>query len=136
MTRDPTLSAPRSLEILLVVSAHDVRRALQLRLRGHGLDVRAYGSGAALLADPRAGSAAGLVADDRAGGGNGFDVLKGLRDRSWTGPALLITETLSAELALRAREAGFSQVLDKGALDRTLVEAVDRMLQSARPSAV
>ena len=116
-------------QVLLVEDDHGVRRSLQLLLRGRGLDVRAYASGAALLADPRALSAACLVADYRMPEMSGFDVLRGLRDLGWKGRALLITGFPSAELVAQARQAGFGHVVEKPLVDSVLVEAVERMIR-------
>ncbi len=127
MTHDPMSSEQGRPRVLLVEDDHGVRRSIQLLLRGRGLDVRAYASGAALLADPRALSAACLVADYRMPEMSGFDILRGLRDLGWRGPALLITGFHSAELVARARRAGFGHVVEKPLVDSVLVEAVERM---------
>jgi FixJ family two-component response regulator len=127
MTHDLMPSEQRRPQVLLVEDDHGVRRSLQLLLRGRGLDVRAYASGAALLADPHALSAACLVADYRMPEVSGFDVLRGLRDLGWMGRALLISGFPSADLVARAHQAGFSDVIEKPLLDSVLVEAVERL---------
>jgi FixJ family two-component response regulator len=127
MIRDMMSSEQIRPQVLLVEDDHAVRRSLQLLLRGRGLDVRAYASGAALLADPGALSASCLVADYRMPEVNGFDVLQGLRDLGWMGQALLITGFPSAELMARARQAGFSHVVEKPLVDSVLLEAVERL---------
>lgn len=114
-------------QVLLVEDDHGVRRSLQLLLRGRGLEVRAYASGAALLADPRALSAACLVADYRMPEVNGFDVLRGLRDLGWRGQAILISGFPSADLLARAHQAGFSDMVEKPLVDSVLFEAVERL---------
>jgi FixJ family two-component response regulator len=130
MTRDLMSSEQSRLQVLLVEDEHGVRRSLQLLLRGRGLDVRAYASGAALLADPLALSAACLVADYKMPELSGFDVLRGLRDLGWMGQALLITGFYSAELVARARQVGFSGVFEKPLVDSGLVEAVERLTRA------
>ena len=127
MIRDLMSSEQNLPQVLLVEDDHGVRRSLQLLLRGRGLEVRAYASGAALIADPRALSAACLVADYRMPEVDGFAVLRGLRDLGWTGQALLITAFHSTELVARAHQAGFSHVMEKPLVERALVEAVERM---------
>ncbi|MBC7667964.1 response regulator [Caulobacter sp. DWR2-3-1b2] len=127
MNRDLIPSEQSRPQVLLVEDDHGVRRSLQLLLRGRGLDVRAYASGAALLADPRALSAACLVADYKMPELSGFDVLRGLLDLGWTGQALLITGFHTAELVARAHQAGFSGVVEKPLVDSVLVEAVERL---------
>ncbi|WP_425997973.1 response regulator [Caulobacter sp. DWR1-3-2b1] len=123
-------SAQNRPQMLLVEDDHGVRRSLQLLFRGRGLDVRAYASGAALLADPRALSASCLVADYKMPELSGFDVLRGLRDLGWRGQALLITGFHSAELVARAHEAGFSHVVEKPLVDSVLLEAVKRLTRA------
>jgi FixJ family two-component response regulator len=132
MTRVLMSSEQGRPQVLLVEDDHGVRRALQLLLRGRGLDVRAYASGLALLADPRALSAACLVTDYRMPEVSGFDVLRGLRDLGWMGKALLITGFYSAELVARAHQAGFSDVVEKPLVDRVLVEAVERLARGSQ----
>ena len=122
-------------QVLLVEDDHGVRRSLQLLLRGRGLDVRAYASGAALLADPRALSAACLVADYRMPEVNGFDVLQGLRDLGWMGQALLITGFHAADFVSRAHQAGFTEVVEKPLVDGVLIEAVERIARPLGPAA-
>jgi FixJ family two-component response regulator len=60
---------------------------------------------------------------------SGFDVLRGLRDLGWRGRALLITGFYSAELAARAHQAGFSDVVEKPLADSVLIEAVERLVR-------
>ncbi|CAN5583864.1 N/A [soil metagenome] len=118
--------------VLLVEDDHGVRRSLQLLLRGRGLEVRAYASGAALLADPLAMSASCLVADYRMPIVDGLHVLKGLRALGWTGSALLVTGFYSPELVARALAAGFSQVIEKPMAEAPLAEAVERLARAPR----
>jgi FixJ family two-component response regulator len=118
--------------VLLVEDDHGVRRSLQLLLRGRGLDVRAYASGAALLADPAVLSASCLVADYRMPEVDGLHVLRGLRDLGWIGRALLVTGFYSAELVARAQAAGFSQVIEKPLVDVALAEVVERLAREPR----
>jgi FixJ family two-component response regulator len=100
---------------------------MQLLLQGRGFDVKAYGSAEALLADPDMENAACLVADYRLGELNGIAVLETLRDRGWIGPAMLITAFGSAELAARAKTAGFDEVFDKPFKDHAFVTALERV---------
>jgi CheY-like chemotaxis protein len=110
--------------ILLVEDEPAVRRSLQLVLLGSGYAVRSYGSGAALLADPGARHAKGVVADYRLPDSDGLAVLRALKAAGFDGRAILVTAFHSPELAARARDAGFSQVLQKPLADRLLRDAV------------
>ena len=117
----PAQQRPR---LLLVEDDAGVRRSLQLLLRARGFDVRAYAQGESLLADPLAQDACCFVADYRLETTDGITVLSNLRERGWSGPALLITAFLSAELAERALAHGFDRVLEKPFHERELSDAV------------
>jgi len=118
-------SSPRERPtILLVEDEPSVRRSLQLVLQGSGFAVRAYGSGAAVMADPDAPKASAIVADYRLPDGDGLHVLRALRERGFTVPAILVTAYGSPNLIESAREAGYARVLEKPLGDRMLREAV------------
>lgn len=104
-----------------------VRRSLQLLLHGHGYEVRAFATGAALLADPSAEEAACIIVDYRLPDGTGLDVLRALRKRGWDGPALLITAFPSSGLTAQAHAEGFCDVIEKPLLDQSLSQTVDRL---------
>lgn len=122
---------PERLRLLLVEDDAAVRRSLQLLFRARGFDVRAYATGAALLADPVARDASCIIADYRLEGTDGIEVLSRLRDRGWSGPAVLITAFPSADLAERALAHGFSQVLEKPFREHALGDAVARLTGGA-----
>ena len=118
--------------ILLVEDEPAVRRALQLVLQGSGFSVRSQASSAAALGDPLALQAAAIVADYRLPDGDGLNLLRGLRQRGFAGPAILITAYGSPDLAASAREAGYARILEKPLPDRVLREAVVALLADHR----
>ncbi|MCK9541304.1 MAG: response regulator [Novosphingobium sp.] len=117
--------------LLLVEDDAGVRRSLQLLLHARGFDVRAYATGASLLADRLAWQACCLVADYRLDAIDGIEVLVRLRSGGWRGPAVLITAFPSDDLTRRALAHGFSQVLEKPFRERALGEAVERLTKGA-----
>src|SRR3546814_3205419 len=103
----PTGERPR---LLLLEDDAGVRRSLQLLFRARGFDVRAYAAGAALLADPAACDACCFIADYRLDETDGIEVFCHLRERGWSGPAVLITAFPSAELTERRSEEHTSEL--------------------------
>lgn len=120
------LDPPRSI-ILLAEDDPGVRRSLQLLLRGHGYDVRAYVEANPLVDDQQSLNAACLIADYRLGDTDGLTVLSRLRARGWDGPAILITAFPSAELIKKAEAAGFSLVVEKPLKPHMLVGLLERL---------
>ena len=121
-------------KILLVEDDPAVRRSLQLLFQATGYDVRAYASGATLLADDTSLDAACLVADYRMAGCDGIDTLVQLRANGWAGPAILITGFPSAGVANRARSAGFDAVFEKPLRQHALVKAIAGLVPLGRGS--
>ena len=113
--------------IVILEDDDGVRRSLQLLLQGRGFDVKAYANSASLLADPEVLNAACLISDFRLEQIDGITVLQGLRARDWTGPAILMTAFGSAELAARARSAGFAGVIEKPFKNHVLVTVLQRL---------
>ncbi|MET1754528.1 response regulator [Novosphingobium sp. RD2P27] len=120
-------AAPKRPRLLLVEDDAGVRRSLQLLLQAKGFDVRAYATGAALLADPSSINARCIVADYSMDNIDGLEVLSRLRTRGWVGPAVLITAYSSPTLQERACAEGFNVVLEKPFRDHTLVETINRL---------
>lgn len=120
-------SAKARPRLLLVEDDAGVRRSLQLLLQAKGFDVRAYATGAALLADPSVDGASLFVADYSMDDLDGIEVLSRLRTRGWAGPAVLITAYPSPTLDARARAKGFDVVLEKPFRDHVLVETVTKL---------
>ncbi|NIJ15392.1 response regulator transcription factor [Sphingobium vermicomposti] len=128
----PVRERPR---LLLVEDDAGVRRSLQLLFRARGFDVRAYATGAALLADPLTRDACCFVADFRLEEIDGIEVLARLRKTGWSGPAVLITAFPSADLSARALAQGFGQVLEKPFREHALGDAVARLMGAGQATA-
>jgi len=121
--------------LLLVENDAAVRRSLQLLLRARGFDVRAYATGAALLADPAARDACCFIADYRLDETDGIEVFCHLKESGWSGPAVLITAFPSPDLAERALAHGFSQVLEKPFREHVLGAAVAQLTGAGEATA-
>jgi FixJ family two-component response regulator len=115
-------------KILLIEDEPELRRSLQLLFHGRGFAVRAFASPQALLADPALLEADCLIADYRMPELDGLHLMSELRQRGWSGPAVLITAYPSAELTAQALELGYSEVAAKPFLDRSIVGTVTRLL--------
>lgn len=124
----PTAAGGQRPRILLVEDDAAVRRSLQLLLHVQGYDVRAYGSGEGLAADPEALRAACLIADLVMPVHDGVEMLRELRAAGWTGPAILISGHLEGPLQQRAKDGGFDLVLGKPIRDTELTRAVARLM--------
>jgi FixJ family two-component response regulator len=103
---------------------------MQLLLQAQGFDVRAYANGITLLADEANSEAKCFIADYRMDDLNGIAVLTRLRERGWTGPAILITAYATNDLSGAAIAAGFDVVLEKPLRKHALIEAVTRLTRA------
>lgn len=115
------VSRPR---LVLIEDDAALRRSLQLLLQGKGFDVRAYPSGAHLMAETGVPDAYYLVADYRLPDSDGVHVLRALRERGWQGHAILVTGFPSAQLTVDAAAAGYARVLEKPLRQHELVSAI------------
>ena len=124
---------PRLGRYTILISDDDpgVRRALQLLLRSRGYAVCAYTTGQALLDDPQAKAADFIILDYRMPDVDGLVILDRLRCLGWQGGAVLISGFYDEVLAVRAREAGFDQVIPKPIIGRAILDAVRR--HASRP---
>ena len=104
-----------------------VRRSMQLLFQGQGFDVRAYPSGEALLADRKSSDPACMIVDYKLGGLDGITLLQTLRERGWSGSAVLVTGFPTNDLAKRASDAGYAMLFEKPLRERSLIEAVRRL---------
>lgn len=123
------VTAPDKARILLVEDDPGVRRSLQLLLQANGFDVRAYATGATLLADETTLDAACLVADFRMADHDGIDTLTRLRAKGWARPAILITAFPSSDMKDNARAAGFEAVLEKPLRNHVLLSLIERLVR-------
>jgi CheY-like chemotaxis protein len=98
--------------VLLVDSQDDSRRALQLLLQGCGMDVRAFASAAAAMAEATIEQIRTLLIARELADGDAIHLLRQLAIRGWKGRAILIGQS-HAELDDDARAAGFAHVVKK-----------------------
>lgn len=113
--------------VVILEDDHGVRRSLQLLLQAKNLEVKAYASANALLADPEVLNAVCLITDFVLTELDGVTVLETLRQRGWAGPALLMTAFGSEHLTARARAAGFCEILDKPFKDHAFMNVIGRI---------
>jgi FixJ family two-component response regulator len=126
---------PGKPRVLIIDDDPAVRRSMQLLLQGQGFDVRSYASGEALLSEAGFGNPACLVADYRMEKLDGIALLSHLRGRGWLGPAVLVTGFPSGELSRRAVDSGYSVVFEKPLRERSLIEALWRLIQPTEQAA-
>jgi FixJ family two-component response regulator len=76
------------------------------------------------------------VADYKLDRQDGIALLCHLREEGWQGPAVLVTAFPSAELSQRAISSGYAAIFEKPLRERSLSEALLRLVQSSgdRPS--
>ncbi len=118
-----TVSRPPPL-ILVVDDDTAVLNSLGFMLETEGFEVRAFSDIGELLRADSIHDANCLVVDYLMPAMNGFDVLRSLRKRQITAPAVLMTASPDKTLAGRAAAAGFARVVEKPHLDDELVRAI------------
>ncbi|HEU4366930.1 MAG TPA: GAF domain-containing protein [Methylomirabilota bacterium] len=117
---------------LLVVEDHlDTAELLRAVLGGQGADVRVAASLAEALAALEAADVDVLVSDIAMPDGNGYDLLRRLRERERTSgrrsvPAVAVTAFAGGDEGDRARAAGFDEYAAKPIDPAALVEVVAR----------
>jgi FixJ family two-component response regulator len=121
--------------ILVVDDDTAVLNSLRFMLATEGFEVRAFSDITELLHADSIREANCLVVDYLMPAMNGFDVLRTLRNRQITAPAILITPRSDETLVGRAIAAGFSQVVEKPHLEDELVGAIRELTaQIDRPA--
>ena len=110
--------------ILVVDDDTAVLNSLGFMLDTEGFEVCAFSDIGELLRADSVGQANCLVVDYRMPAMDGFDVLRALRRRQITAPAILITPTSDETLVKRAAAAGFARVVEKPHLEDELVGAI------------
>lgn len=116
-------------EIVLVVDDDAaVRAALKFALEVEGFAVRLYDGPLAVLADTRLPSHGCLVIDYQMPQVDGVELVKRLRARAVTLPAILISGRVNNDLRRRAAQQGVSLVLEKPLSDAALVEGIREAL--------
>jgi len=122
-------SAP---SIVLVEDDVAVLNALTFVFETDGYCVRAYGDAEAFLACAPCGGAACLIVDQHLPGLSGLDLLKHLRARGETVPAILVTSNPSAAAQRQAMCVGV-EIIEKPLLGDSLSRRVREMF--AMPAA-
>ena len=100
--------------------------SLLLRAKGYGVSV--YDSGLDFLNRSEAPEFDCMLIDFKMAPHDGFELLRELRERGETMPAIMITGWQSSDLMNLARKAGFEDLIYKPMLDDTLIEALDQVL--------
>jgi two-component system, LuxR family, response regulator FixJ len=109
--------------VLVIDDDPAVRNSLQFALEIEGFCVRAYQTGADLLAADDLPASGCLVTDFNLPGINGLDLLDVLRERNVLLPAILITTHPTAMIRYRAASAG-ARLIEKPLLNDTLFQCI------------
>jgi len=123
------MNAPLHEVLVLVEDNHAVLSALKLAFEVEGFDVRAFGDGESLLAEPDLPARGCLVVDYKLPGMNGLEALQALRRRGVALPAVLITTLTPVVLAVAA--AANVPVVGKPLQNDNLLDKVRELLAAA-----
>jgi two-component system response regulator FixJ len=105
-----------------------VRQSLAFLLSSAGLPVRLYESASAFLAGLSAPQSGCLITDIRMPGMTGIELLKALREKSLSMPAIVITGHGDVPLAVEAMKAGAVDFIEKPFDEEAILNAVKRAL--------
>ncbi len=105
-----------------------VRQSLAFMLSSAGLPVRLYDSALAFLAGLTSTQDGCLITDIRMPGMSGIDLLKTLREKSLSMPAIVITGHGDVPLAVEAMKAGAVDFIEKPFEEEAILNAVKRAL--------
>ena len=117
--------------VLVIDDDAAVRNSLAFTLGLEDLDVRTYGSGAELLADPHLPHGGCLVIDYHMPGMNGIELVRRLKQRHLSYPVILITSGTAYDLLERAAGSGIREVLEKPLQDGTLLDRIKEALAAS-----
>ncbi len=106
-----------------------VRQSLAFMLSSAGLPVRLYDSALAFLAGLTSTQDGCLITDIRMPGMSGIDLLKTLREKSLSMPAIVITGHGDVPLAVEAMKAGAVDFIEKPFEEEAILNAVKRALE-------
>lgn len=110
--------------IHIVVEDLDARNALASLLVTAGYAVRAHNCGISFLGELDGAAPACLIADLHLPDMSGVDLIKALKDRDHTVPAIVVTGDGNVSKAVEAMKAGAIDFLEKPFLDDRLLDAV------------
>ncbi len=106
-----------------------VRQSLAFLLSSAGLPVRLYNSASAFLAGLSTPQDGCLITDVRMPGMSGIDLLKALREKAYSMPAIVITGHGDVPLAVEAMKAGAVDFIEKPFEEEAILTAVRRALE-------
>jgi two-component system response regulator FixJ len=106
-----------------------VLASLRFLLETEGFRVKTFANGPALLASSLPGPSDCLVIDYKMSGMNGLELLRHLRDRQVSSPAVLVT--VYEGLAEKAAASGIRHVVMKPHIDESLVAHVQAAIGEA-----
>lgn len=106
-----------------------VRHSLAFLLSSAGLPVRLYDSAATFLAGLSTPQDGCLITDVRMPGMSGIDLLKALREKACSMPAIVITGHGDVPLAVEAMKAGAVDFIEKPFEEEAILTAVRRALE-------
>ncbi len=110
--------------VLLVEDDDAVRRGIQLLLRSHRYEVRAYPSAVGLAKDPEALRCGCMIADLLMPHTGAIELLRELKAAGWAGKAILISGHLDDAWEAQACAAGYDRVLPKPLSDSVLMRTL------------
>jgi two-component system response regulator FixJ len=116
--------------VLIVDDDAAVRAALKFALEVEGFRVQLYDGAQAVLADTNLPKHGCLVVDYRMPGMDGIELVRRLRHRNVSLPAILISGRVNGQLRNRAAESGLTCVLEKPLSDAALVENIKGALSA------
>ena len=127
----PQRNGQRDRCVCIVDDDASVSDSLIMLLKAYGFEAVAYGSGTALLADPRHSQMRCLIIDQHMPGMDGLAVVAALQGEGIFVPAILISGRLDAAITARANKLGVTAALEKPlAVDR-LIALVSAALENA-----
>lgn len=113
--------------LLLVDDDPAIRASLTFSLELEGFEVAAFDSGEKLVAQAKLANAACLVIDYRLPGIDGLSLLRVLRERGETCPAVIITSNPTRSVRQRTTDAG-AVLIEKPLLSDGLTVAIRRLI--------
>ena len=119
--------------LLLVDDDPAVLASLQFSLELEGFAVDAFDSGETVVARNRLARHACLVLDYRLSGIDGLSLLKLLRERGETCPAVIITSNPTRAMRQRTTEAG-AVLIEKPLLGDSLTTAIRQLIHGPNPA--
>jgi two-component system, LuxR family, response regulator FixJ len=122
MTNQTELSSS-GLIVIVIGGDLAVRHALKFWLEIEGLTVRSYATAAELLAAGELARSDCLVVDEKIPETSGLQLIAQLRDRNFSGPAILVTSQPSLSLRDQAEKAGVP-IVEKPLLGNGLLDTI------------